>query len=108
MKIGNNFSRAVLIALAVPVLAVSCSQEDHKTGIVAHRGWWDCEQAGYSRNSLASLKAAQDAGFWGSEFDVNMTSDGVLLVYHDSSIGGKLIEQGTYEEFRDTRLPALF
>ena len=105
MKIGNNFSRAVLIALAVPVLAVSCSQEDHKTGIVAHRGWWDCEEAGYSRNSVASLKAAQDAGFWGSEFDVNMTADKVLLVYHDSNIGEKVIDRTPYSEFKDIRLP---
>lgn len=99
------FLKVLLAGLLVPVLAVSCRQEEHKVAVVAHRGWWNCEAAGYAENSLASLLAAQEAGFWGSEFDVNMTSDGVLLVYHDSSIGGKLIEQGTYEEFRDTRLP---
>lgn len=49
-----------------------------QVAIVAHRGYWNCEAAGFARNSLASLKAAQDAGFWGSEFDVNMTNDSVL------------------------------
>lgn len=75
------------------------------TAIVAHRGYWNCEKAGYSRNSLAALKCAQEAGFWGSEFDVNMTSDEVLLVYHDSEIDGKRIDRNPYSTFRDVKLP---
>lgn len=71
---------------------------------VAHRGYWNCEEAGYAHNSIAALRCAQEAGFWGSEFDVNMTSDGVLLVYHDSYIDGKRIDATPYEEFRDCRL----
>ena len=77
----------------------------HKgTGIVAHRGYWNCEQAGYAKNSIAALRCAQEAGFWGSEFDVNMTSDEVLLVYHDASINGKSIEKNPYSEFLDVKL----
>ena len=70
-------------------------------GIVAHRGYWNCEAGGFARNSLAALKAAQDAGFWGSEFDVNMTADSVLIVFHDSSIQGKRIEKNPLSEFAD-------
>ena len=77
---------------------------DGKIRIVAHRGYWNCEEAGYARNSVAALKCAQEAGLWGSEFDVNMTSDGVLLVYHDGSIGGKKIDRTPYSEFKDVRL----
>ena len=74
------------------------------TGIVAHRGFWNCEEAGYSKNSIASLRCAQEAGFWGSEFDVNMTSDGVLLVWHDNNVEGKRIEKHPYEAFKYYRL----
>jgi glycerophosphoryl diester phosphodiesterase len=70
-------------------------------GIVAHRGFWNCEEAGFAKNSVAGLRCAQENGFWGSEFDVNMTSDGELIVYHDSKIDGKLIEKYPYSEFKD-------
>lgn len=75
-----------------------------KVGIVAHRGYWNCEEAGYARNSIAALKCAQDAGFWGSEFDVNMTSDEVLLVYHDDRINGKVIDKNPYDTFKDVTI----
>lgn len=72
--------------------------------IVAHRGYWNCEEGGYARNSIASLKAAQDHGFWGSEFDVNMTADGQLLVFHDGKIDGKVIEKTPAADFAYYRL----
>lgn len=68
-------------------------------GIVAHRGFWNCEEAGFARNSVAALRCAQENGFWGSEFDVNMTSDGVLLVFHDGKVDGKKIEKHTHSDF---------
>ena len=74
------------------------------TRIVAHRGYWNCDEAGYAKNSIASLKCAQQAGFWGSEFDVNMTSDGVLLVFHDDKVKGKKIETHPHEDFKYYRL----
>ena len=74
------------------------------TRIVAHRGFWNCEEAGYAKNSIASLKCAQQAGVWGSEFDVNMTSDGVLLVFHDDNVKGKKIETHPHEDFKYYRL----
>jgi glycerophosphoryl diester phosphodiesterase len=92
------------------IAALSCfapkaeAQRPRQAGIVAHRGFWNCEEAGYAKNSIAALRCAQEAGFWGSEFDVNMTSDGVLLVYHDRSIDGKKIENHPYEEFKNIRL----
>ena len=73
-------------------------------GIVAHRGFWDSPTGGGARNSIAALRAAQEAGFWGSEFDVNMTSDSVLLVFHNSSIDGKKIEKNPHSTFADFRL----
>jgi glycerophosphoryl diester phosphodiesterase len=79
-------------------------KENEGSGIVAHRGFWNCEEAGFARNSVASLRCAQEAGFWGSEFAVNMTSDGVLLVHHDSDVEGKKIENNPHEAFKYFRL----
>lgn len=78
--------------------------DKEKVSIVAHRGYWNCEAGGMAKNSVAALKAAQDLGFWGSEFDVNMTRDGVLLVWHDNNVNGKRIEDHNYSEFKDIRL----
>ena len=79
-------------------------QKSNRTGIVAHRGFWNCEEAGYAKNSVAALRCAQENHFWGSEFDVNMTADSVLIVFHDSFIDGKRIEDYPYSEFADVRL----
>lgn len=102
-----------LLFLTATITACSSNLDDLKSaeqvpfngvGIVAHRGFWDSETGGGARNSIAALRAAQEAGFWGSEFDVNMTEDSVLLVFHNSSIDGKKIEKNPYSAFQDVRL----
>ena len=108
------FSYAVTVVMAAMSVAMGCTNGRGSSGagqqpfdgvaIVAHRGYWNCEAGGHARNSVAALKAAQEAGFWGSEFDVNMTADSVLLVFHDSSINGKRIDQHPYSAFADYRL----
>ncbi len=106
----NTLGKISIILMAC-VAAVSCGSAARistevrtKTGIVAHRGFWNCEEAGYAKNSIAALRCAQEAGFRGSEFDVNMTSDGELIVYHDSKIEGKQIEKYPYSEFKDFKI----
>lgn len=69
-----------------------------KTAIAAHRGFWKTEAAGNSQNSIASLGAAMDNGFWGSECDIHLTSDDVIIVNHDNSIDGLKIKTHTYAE----------
>ena len=108
--------RIALVMVLAGMLMASCGTSDKAkqasagqtpfdgVGIVAHRGYWNCEAGGFARNSVASLRAAQEAGFWGSEFDVNMTADSVLLVFHDSSLGGKRIDQNPYSAFAEHRL----
>ena len=91
-----------LILTIVPFYEVAARKNKYTgTGIVAHRGFWNCEEAGYAKNSIASLRCAQQAGVWGSEFDVNMTADSVLIVFHDSSIDGKKIEAYTPRELSE-------
>lgn len=71
-----------------------------KIAIVAHRGFWDCEAAGYTQNSIASLKCAQDNNLWGSEFDVHVTSDDQVIVNHDNNIQGVLIWDNPLSTFK--------
>ncbi|MDR1918756.1 MAG: glycerophosphodiester phosphodiesterase [Tannerellaceae bacterium] len=65
-----------------------------QTRVIAHRGYWDTE--GSAQNSIASLHKAGEAGVYGSEFDVLMTQDGVLVVNHDDSIQAYHIETTPY------------
>lgn len=80
--------RIILLALAALSVLPLNAKDKRQVAIVAHRGYWACEAGGKSHNSIAALKAAQDLDFWGSEFDVNMTKDGVLMVFHDDSVNG--------------------
>lgn len=70
--------------------------------VVAHRGYWN--SPGAAQNSLAALRNAYAAGAWGSEFDVHITSDGVVVVNHDDDIHGILIETASYGELKDLTL----
>lgn len=102
MKIAANIMSILSISM---FLSNTAAHSQDRTGIVAHRGFWNCEEAGYSENSIAALRCAQEAGFKGSEFDVNMTSDMELIIFHDNSVEGKRIEEHPYSEFADYRLP---
>ena len=50
----------------------------------AHRGYFDNE-AGIPENSLASFQAAIDKGFV-IELDIQLSSDGVAMVFHDADL----------------------
>lgn len=102
MRHSVKFFTAVLAGLMF--CSFNADARKKEAGIVAHRGFWNCEEAGYAKNSIAALRCAQEAGFWGSEFDVNMTADGQLIVYHDSDVEGKTIEKYPYSEFKDFKI----
>lgn len=73
-----------------------------QTKVIAHRGFWETENA--AQNSIASLKKATAIKCYGSEFDVQMTSDGELLVFHDAKVQGKVIENTPYDSLKMIRL----
>lgn len=87
----------VLWALALPF-----SLQAQK--ICAHRGFWQCKEAGNAQNSIASLRLAQENGFWGSEFDVHLTADSVVVVNHDPTLNHLRISSHTYRELLSQRL----
>lgn len=59
---------------------------------LAHRGLHD-RRAGRIENSLAAARAAIDAGY-GIELDVQLSSDGVAMVFHDSDLGRLTAQTG--------------
>ena len=80
--------------------SLTCMVAQNK--IIAHRGYWEVE--GSTQNSISSLRNAQEFGVYGSGFDVWMTSDNELIVYHDAEIEGKKIEDTPYSQLKDFRL----
>lgn len=108
-----------IVFIVAGILACSCGparkntkesqfpviDQGNKIAIVAHRGYWNCKKAGFSENSIASLKAAQDAGLWGSECDVQLTADNVVIVNHNNDIEGKLIREHDFADFEKDLLP---
>src|SRR5665647_1366433 len=73
-----------------------------KTQVIAHRGYW--KQTGSAKNSISSLINAQTIGVYGSELDVHITADKVVVVCHDDSIQGHDINTSTYSELKDLKL----
>lgn len=55
-----------------------------RTKAIAHRGYWKTENS--AQNSIASLEKACNIGVYGSELDVWLCSDDVLMVTHDNSV----------------------
>ena len=63
-------------------LAVACTQappKENQIAITAHRGFWDSAVARGAQNSIASLGSAQAIGVWGTEFDLQLTVDDILI-----------------------------
>ena len=70
--------------------------------VVAHRGFWDTDNS--AQNSITSLYKACEAGCYAIEFDVHLTSDGVLVLFHDDKLNDMLIAETSYEKLREVRL----
>jgi len=64
--------------------------------VIAHRGAWKTNNL--PENSIASLKQAIALGCYGSEFDVHLTKDSIIVVNHDHTFYGLPIETSTYAE----------
>ncbi|MCS5488832.1 glycerophosphodiester phosphodiesterase [Algoriphagus limi] len=89
-----------LFSLSLSTLAQSTFIQNK---VIAHRGAW--KKNSFPQNSLASLREAIRLGCEGSEFDVWMTADEVLVVNHDAEFEGMDIEHATYEELLTKKLP---
>ncbi|MDR3260449.1 MAG: hypothetical protein LBT78_01290 [Tannerella sp.] len=70
--------------------------------VIAHRGYWNT--AGSAQNSIAALIKAQELDIYGSEFDIWITTDGVLVLNHDPTINGIQIETVAYDRLKNITL----
>ena len=69
-----------------------------KPGIIAHRGFHRFE--GSAENSIFAMRQAVAHDFEGTEFDVQITSDGVAIVYHDGTMQGHVIQETPFDTLR--------
>lgn len=72
-----------------------------KPQLIAHRGFHTSE---IPENSLEALQNAQKLNVYGSEFDVRMTKDEVLVIYHDEFFEGLEISENKYSSFENLKL----
>ncbi len=104
MRIARHAFHLLLI-----LLFFSACKSDSKESIkfcdnivVAHRGAWKADNL--PQNSIAALRKAIELGCTGSEFDVRMTADEVLIVTHDADYHGMQVEESTYSELSKIKL----
>jgi glycerophosphoryl diester phosphodiesterase len=74
-----------------------------KNRVIAHRGAW--KNTGATENSIAALQFAINLGCQGSEFDVHMSADSVLVINHDPAIQGKTIHSSNAAQLLALKLP---
>lgn len=84
------------------ILAMISISQAQTTKIIAHRGAW--KSAKVPQNSIAALQEAIKAKYWGSEFDVCLTKDNVLVVNHDNDYQGTDISTTDYNTLLQKKL----
>lgn len=70
--------------------------------IIAHRGAW--KKNNLPQNSIASLRQAIELNCTGSEFDIRMSADNVLIVNHDPLYNNLEIEKTNFSELAAFKL----
>ena len=93
--------RKIVLCFAVSLAWITALSQPK---VVGHRG---CRYEGPFENTLASLKTAQGAGVDAVEFDVNLTSDDEIVVFHGPRVPGteQDIRDMTFSEARRVVLP---
>ena len=91
--------RLLISALALVACFVGIQAQ---TQVIAHRGFWKTE--GSAQNSIAALEKAAEEKLYGSEFDVQLTLDGKLIVNHDGKFQGFVIAETPFKQLKKIRL----
>ena len=102
----NIYAKALKMSLVI-VASLSFAgsiMAQSKTKVVAHRGHWDTE--GSYENTINALKMAHEVGADACEFDIHMTTDGVLVVCHGPQVGTIAnIQHASYADVMGITLP---
>lgn len=91
--------KTLISALALVACIISIQAQ---TQVIAHRGFWKTE--GSAQNSIAALEKAAEENLYGSEFDVQVTLDGKLIVNHDAKFQGFVIAETPFKELKKIKL----
>lgn len=91
--------RILISALALVACIIGIQAQ---TQVIAHRGFWKTE--GSAQNSIAALEKAAEENLYGSEFDVQVTLDGKLIVNHDAKFQGFVIAETPFKELKKIKL----
>lgn len=89
----------VLMACACALFTLAGQAQ---TQVIAHRGFWKTEHS--AQNSITALNKAAENKLYGSEFDVQLTADGVVVVNHDDTIQGFTIGKTNYDNLKGLQL----
>ncbi len=94
--------KRLLFAVALSVYAATLWAQPK---VVAHRGFHAAE--GSWENTVSSLRNAQQLGVYGVEFDVNMTADDSLIIFHGPKILDTKLhaQKDRFAEIRAVKLP---
>ena len=93
----------IFLTLTICTMGHIAAAQFIQNQVIAHRGAWKVDNL--PENSIASLQRAVELGCAGSEFDVHLTKDGVLVVNHDTDFYGIDIATATYEELLAKKHP---
>lgn len=91
--------KTLISALALVACIIGMQAQ---TQVIAHRGFWKTE--GSAQNSIAALEKAAEERLYGSEFDVQVTLDGKLIVNHDAKFQGFVIAETPFKELKKIKL----
>ena len=91
--------RTLISAIALLACIIGMQAQ---TQVIAHRGFWKTE--GSAQNSITALEKAAEEKLYGSEFDVQVTLDGKLIVNHDAKFQGFIIAETPYKQLKKIRL----
>lgn len=92
-------TKNILIACACAFFTLTGQAQ---TQVIAHRGFWKAEHS--AQNSITALNKAAESKLYGSEFDVQLTADGVVVVNHDDTIQGFTIGKTNYHHLKDLQI----
>ena len=109
-KIMTMFMKKIVTVAVAAMVSVSALAQPK---VVAHRGYHAID--GSCRNSIEALRQAQEMKLYGSECDINLTKDGVIVVAHGGLHPDKIyrkgenikrldIQRSTYEELKAIKL----
>lgn len=101
--------KRILVSALSVTIGICCANAQIK--VVGHRGVRfntpDSPETEFYENTIPALEKCQSLGIYAAEFDIQLTSDGKIIVFHGTNVPGidKNIQHITWKEARAVTLP---